>query len=271
MGRHDLFGAVLENAVKHVTWNSLTRLPRLVDVELTNICNLACKFCPTGQKELKRPKGYMKIELAWDIAEECSKYNIPVRFVRWGEPTMHPNFMGLVRLFKLYDIPLHVNTNGLKLEPDKIVKEEVDSVKISLHSIASYKAFKELVKERGDKPKPYITVAYLEGEQEYGDLEGADRVTRTGVHDLGLTREEIPKCWEVFTRMSVDWDGKVTACCGDYDRKMVVGDLTTPGATLRFLWRSPKYSGYRNLIVNRKWDKLPLCRNCARGCERSDL
>mgnify|MGYP005659482631 CR=1 FL=1 len=100
----------------------------------------------------------MDIGLAWDIADQCSRWHIPVRFVRWGEPTLHPNFWGIVRLFKMYDVPVHIGTNGLKLDIDRTLEEEVDSVKITMHSIASYKAAKELIAARGDKEKPYVTI-----------------------------------------------------------------------------------------------------------------
>jgi len=263
MERKDHFGALLkkcsENTEKWVR-------PRLVDIELTNYCNLACKFCPTGQRSFKRPQGEMSVELAWKIARECAEFNIPVRFVRWGEPTIHPNFMGLVRLFKLAGVLLHINTNGIKLEPELILKEKVDSIKISLHSIASVKAARELIELRGDALKPYITVAYLDGELELDyEVEGADHVTHSGIKDLKEVRKNIPECWEVWNRISVDYDGKVTACCGDYDRKMTVGDLTIPGATLVQQWGNSKYRTYRNLVKQKAWDQLELCSRCARG------
>ena len=39
------------------------RTPRYIDVELTNLCNFNCRFCPCGTKSLQRTQGYMSSEL----------------------------------------------------------------------------------------------------------------------------------------------------------------------------------------------------------------
>ena len=265
--RQNLFGDILDKISNVKAKDAITqvpKMPRLVDIELTNTCNLKCPFCPTGMGTLKRPKGFMSIGMATFLAMECNKYNIPVRFIRWGEPTLHPNFWGIVKLFKLWDVPIHVGTNGIKLDVDKCIEEEVDSVKISIHSISSWRTAQELIEARGDKAKPYITASYLEGEPEHGKLD-ADKVTHAKIHPLNENRTSIPECYEVFNKLSVDWDGIVTACCGDYDRKMVITNLKLPGASLKTAWKHYKLKTYRNLIANKKWDELELCKNCARG------
>jgi len=41
-----------------------------------------------------------------------------------------------------------------------------------------------------------------------------------------MIEERLKICPEVFGKLSIDWDGQITACCSDYDRKMVVGDIS---------------------------------------------
>lgn len=63
--------------------NGELTLPRYVDVELTNMCNFKCCFCPTGTKSMQRIKGYMSEEVVNALIANIRKYKIPgVRFIR---------------------------------------------------------------------------------------------------------------------------------------------------------------------------------------------
>jgi MoaA/NifB/PqqE/SkfB family radical SAM enzyme len=79
------FASVLQN--KH----RLPDFPFLVDIELTNHCNLACIMCP--RHAMKRDKGFMSDEIFRKIIDECAKYKTPIRFIRFGEPFLHPNIV----------------------------------------------------------------------------------------------------------------------------------------------------------------------------------
>ncbi|MFA6019488.1 MAG: radical SAM/SPASM domain-containing protein [Rhodospirillales bacterium] len=71
---------------------------------------------------------------------------------------------------------------------------------------------------------------------------------------------QYPQCPEVFDKLSVFWDGRVTACCADSGGAMQVGDLQAQ--TVREIWRSPSLERYRRLLSGMNHDRLPLCRNC---------
>lgn len=68
-------------------------VPLYLDVELTNCCNIHCNMCPVGTESMKREKGFMSDVVFEKIIENIKKYKIQgVRFIRWGEPTLHPKF-----------------------------------------------------------------------------------------------------------------------------------------------------------------------------------
>lgn len=69
-----------------------------------------------------------------------------------------------------------------------------------------------------------------------------------------------PECPEVFDKMSINWDGIVSACCADADEKMVVGSVMS--SSLRDLWHSETMNRYRLLLADMRHDELDLCRNC---------
>ena len=67
-----------------------------VHIELTNIYNFQCVFCPKAQ--MKRPYGYMDVELAKRVINELKSNNIcdKITFHIMGEPTLHPNFFEIL-------------------------------------------------------------------------------------------------------------------------------------------------------------------------------
>jgi radical SAM protein with 4Fe4S-binding SPASM domain len=69
-----------------------------------------------------------------------------------------------------------------------------------------------------------------------------------------------PNCPEVFNVISINWDGSVSACCTDYDNRMIVGDLHKQ--SLQEIWHSKKMDAYRKLLSQMKHDALDVCRNC---------
>lgn len=69
-----------------------------------------------------------------------------------------------------------------------------------------------------------------------------------------------PECPEVFDKISVNWDGKVTACCMDSDDMMILGDVRT--RSLTEIWHSDILNGYRALLADMRHDELPLCKSC---------
>lgn len=69
-----------------------------------------------------------------------------------------------------------------------------------------------------------------------------------------------PECPEVFDKLSVNWDGKITACCMDSDDMMIIGDIRKQ--TLAEIWDSEILNGYRALLADMRHDELPLCRSC---------
>lgn len=69
-----------------------------------------------------------------------------------------------------------------------------------------------------------------------------------------------PECPEVFDKLSVNWDGKITACCMDCDDMMLAGDLS--GQSLLDVWTSPTMAHYRAMLADMRHDELPLCKSC---------
>ena len=150
---------------------------------------------------------------------------------------------------------------------------------------------KLLYRKRGKKESPYIhvstTITYETKEQTkkfkelvtgFSDFVTIGRTVleHIDVHMVKLSKGEKntlkqlkmkesvikkhPECPEVFDKLSINWDGTVSACCRDYDNKMVVGDIRAN--SLSEIWYSKKFSFYRKMLVDMRHDELELCKSC---------
>ena len=69
-----------------------------------------------------------------------------------------------------------------------------------------------------------------------------------------------PECPEVYDKLSINWDGTVSACCWDSDKEMVIGDVKEQSLTE--IWNSDKLNEYRGILAEMRHDDLSLCKDC---------
>lgn len=86
-----------------------------VHIELTNVCEFNCRFCPKPQ--MTRPNGFMQTDLAKRIITEigrkqiCEKITLHVM----GEPTLHPDFFKILAHASQNRVAVGLTTNGAGL------------------------------------------------------------------------------------------------------------------------------------------------------------
>ena len=85
-------------------------------VEITNLCNFHCTFCP--DEIMERPRGMMKLEDAKRIFDEVARDRhrlgplYPVKLHQMGEPSIHPQLVDIVRYAEQEKgIAIELNTN----------------------------------------------------------------------------------------------------------------------------------------------------------------
>lgn len=235
----------------------------------------------------------MDTKLIEKILVELSQYKTPIRLIRWGEPLLHPAIYDIIDRAKELDIAVHLNTNGLNLSPSiakALIRTRVDSIKISMqgydrqsyavvrgldHFTQLCEDIRGLVLARGKSKVPRIVVGTTLPVDALVAHEDLVRATLEKIVDkvyIGETLDLTEKCTapdvcpEVWDKLSVDWDGKVSACCGDYDNFMVVGDISTDAVNLKTIWvHSKKLKEYRKKLAEQDYKGMTLCQRCARG------
>jgi MoaA/NifB/PqqE/SkfB family radical SAM enzyme len=245
---------------------------------------------------MARKKGFMSRSLFEKVIDECAKHKTPIRLIRWGEPFLHPEITSFIRYAKKKGLPVHITTNG-SLTKDKnqeLINSGLDSIIFSFQgtSKGGYEKMRgkhydlvvsnilDLVKRRGNKEKPFIKITSTmtnETPEEIRNFKyywedivdevmvGKTNLSRVPV-DTGIKKEEtLPSlyrpCTEVWQKLSVDWDGKVSCCCADWDNFMTVGDISKE--TLKNIWdNSEDLKMFRKLLGDMRHRSLTLCSVC---------
>lgn len=82
-----------------------------VYIEISNICNLQCSFCPEVQRTKKKISPQ---DFEW-ILQRVKGHTNEITMHLMGEPLAHPDFPELFELVNLHKIPLQLTTNALLL------------------------------------------------------------------------------------------------------------------------------------------------------------
>jgi radical SAM protein with 4Fe4S-binding SPASM domain len=110
---------------------------KLMFLDLTNHCNLRCRYC-FNQHNLERSASHLPIELLEKILESKVTREVTNWFFSGGEPLCYPHLDDALALFQRYRHRPKIATNGIALEPDVVdnwVSLGVQSVQFSLDTL----------------------------------------------------------------------------------------------------------------------------------------
>ena len=240
-----------------------------VYIEITNVCNLHCSFCPCGKtisnesadSKLAESRAFMPSELFEKcIAEAQEIGSTNVYFHVLGEPTLHPGFVHYLKKLEQTPLKLTLTTNGTTIERTGrqiLASPAVRQVNFSTH------AYAELPRETAERylqnVLDFCRIATVERPDLYINLRlwnvGADEATPWNSYMLGRIRETFGvevtpghfcsrhKSFNITGRLYLhedtrfEWpESKAPACAVQYRSKPAEVTATTyPAGTCRAL------------------------------------
>jgi radical SAM protein with 4Fe4S-binding SPASM domain len=102
-------------------------------IEITNVCNLSCDFCPQTQ----RSPEFMKIETFSKILDQIKMHTDYIYFHVKGEPFLHPEIDSFLDVSYEKGFKVNITTNGTLINVVKekiLMKPAVRQINFSLHS-----------------------------------------------------------------------------------------------------------------------------------------
>jgi len=188
--RRALTGRRLLNAAKSVSAYVASALlhkpivwgkPFLLTIEPTNLCNLRCPLCVTGNGAMSRATGFMDFPTFKRIIDEAQETLIYLLLYQQGEPFLHPEFVRFVEYAKQKRIFVTTSSNGHYFTPEmarQVVASGLDNLIVSIdgadqQNYATYRVGGDLAavtagiqhliaeKERQKRRTPYIQIQFL--------------------------------------------------------------------------------------------------------------
>ena len=234
------------------------RLPDIVQIESTNLCNAKCVFCP--RDEMHRRQGVMDMDLFKKVVDECAALGIThVRVHNYGEPFLDRQLVEKVRYAKQKGITeVGMISNGSLITEEiarGMIDAGLDAINISVDA-----AGKEVFERTRAPPRvrhghrqhpdagappqrggPHASEAdpVVRPAEQLGRRAGvhrewsqvADKIHITDLHNWAGTLNaksdvQFP-CYRLWLTFTVLWDGRVSLCCADFDGRHILGDLRT--------------------------------------------
>lgn len=117
-----------------------------LSLELTNICNFTCPFCPQAYRRDEQPggspydrrQGMMSDEIFARALDEAQRVADTVELGFFGEQTLHPKYVEFLRRMTSRSFQVELNTNISFLTEEMLdvwVEAEVDLVRLSLDAV----------------------------------------------------------------------------------------------------------------------------------------
>jgi len=265
------------------------RMPDIVQIESTNLCNAKCVFCP--RDEMHRRQGVMDMDLYRKVVDECAALGIThVRVHNYGEPFLDKQLVEKVRYAKERGIAevgmisngsliteelargmIEAGLDAINISVDAAGKEVFESTRLNLdydQVIANVRGIVRIRKELGRK-RPRLILSFVRQNnsadeqafiREWSQI--ADKIHVTDLHNWAGTLEgradiQYP-CYRMWLTFTVLWDGRVSLCCADYDGRNVLGDLRT--STIKDVWNGPAYRAARRQHLESGGPAI--CRSC---------
>ncbi len=250
------------------------RLPEIVQIESTNICNAKCVFCP--RDDMHRRQGIMSFELFRKIVDECAALGIThVRMHNYGEAFIDRQLVEKVRYAKQQGIKevgmisngslitepiargmIEAGLDAINISVDAAGKEVFEATRVGLKYDKVIANIERLVRLRAEtgRRRPKLILSFVR-QNNSADEQAfiahwskiADKIHVTDLHNwagtLNTESDVNYPCYRPWLTFTVLWDGRVSLCCADFDGKTILGDLNTH--SIADIWNAQPYRDAR--------------------------
>jgi len=96
-------------------------------IEPTNICNLKCPMCPSGNGSMTRPRGRLDRTAYQRLIDAVGHRLLQIQLWNQGEPFIHPRLVDFIRYAKARGIMVITSTNGHFIRTDEAARELIQS------------------------------------------------------------------------------------------------------------------------------------------------
>ena len=235
--------------------------PLLVELNITELCNRTCSFCP---RSLDYPNLNlnMDIELAQEIANQCIGFTENIHLVGRGEPLLHPDFIDIVKVFA-EDFSVKIVTNGDHLykyidQLHAILNLTSGKHKITYCLYDNDAQYNNANKLYGEYKDIFLYKTYDTGENLYDDTLSKKQWLDNRAGYFYKTKSSAP-CYIPTNRVYIDYNGDVNLCCHDWKNKHVFGNIKDNH--INNIWNT-RMKSIKIQLANGNRQCLDACKGC---------
>ncbi|NDC56867.1 MAG: radical SAM protein [Alphaproteobacteria bacterium] len=250
--------------VDHVQMHNGAPLFSWIDINLTELCNRACTFCPRGNPDVYPNQDlHISTDLIKKMADELRglNYEGAVVFCGFGEPLLHPRVVDLAAQFGP-DIRLEIVTSGDRLNEkliEKLIVAGVDYFVISMYDgPQQIDRFHAMFKNAGFDEKYYILRDRWHNEEDQFGLKLTNRAGMVTVGNQEAVDVTKPCHYPAYS-MTIDWNGDALLCVQDWNKKVKLGNAHAQ--SLLEIWHTKRLHKMRMKLACGGRDAAP-CNGC---------
>jgi len=273
---------------------------RKIYLEISNVCNLRCAFCPGT----KRPHRTMTEDEFSTLLPKLRPYTDYLYFHLMGEPLRHPELPRFLALADEWGFRVILTTNGTLLNRNRellLSAPALHKINVSLHAFEAndltipFSQYLEECFSFGKAAEGHKLVIYrlwndgganVRNEEILAAMESyfpkpwgedwrgariADKIYLHSDKKFDWPDQSAPEqkgaygCYALKDHLGVLCDGTVVPCCLDHEGNIPLGNLFTQ--TLPEILSSPRALALRRGFDGRRATE-PLCRRCGFAAER---
>jgi len=280
--------------------------PFCIQIELTEGCNLRCAFCGLQGIRAEKEKNFKFMEATTLVnllqGVRQASWTPRLEFAMHGEPTMHPDFIGMIKLARLHAPRLQImmtsNGGGFLRKPGPVLNvSALFDAGLNILALDNYKGVGIVPKivealsasgyfdESGVKFYNYPDQPEGNPHQRHprshkflsvvADIEESTKgthATLTNHAGCGLPPLEEPlmkQCAKPFREIGIRWDGSMAGCCNMWRGEYKVGNVNdTP---IEELWQGNSMGALREMMFAGRRDLVKPCDVCDYKTYRNGL
>lgn len=265
-------------------------------IEITNICNLNCNFCP----KTKRKNEFMSLELFKKAIHESKPLCNEITLHIMGEPLIHPQINEIVKLAEQENVKINLTTNATLIKNNETVllNKTIRRINFSIHGIKANYNEKEQKKfitkineftKRAQKEREDLIITYRlwnvdkEGnekileqinEEFITNLETKNNKISTKIRNnafihydksfewpspLNPVRTNRGFCQGLSSHIGILVDGTIVPCCLDNDGNIPLGNIKED--SIVNILNKPRAKNMKKGFQDRKLVE-DLCKRC---------
>lgn len=259
--------------------------PWAVQVEFVESCPLRCSFCGlNGIRGKENDYKFMELSTAKRIINliQEDEWTPRIEFAMHGEPSVHPQMIELVSMFRKGLPKLHLmmtsNGAGFVKDPNHTVDTALQSLNVlALDWYENVKYIPKILEQYQGRFKPLYYPQNLKANphrrrklNEHNlvivqDIAKATKGTHSTLNNHAGSGSPPnqngagKRCAKPFRELSIRWDGSVAICCNDWVGAYKCGNILEQ--SLNSIWNGPEFVAARKKLYHGERDFGP-CNGC---------